>query len=120
MPPVFSHRHGTVSLQVPAQRMEEETNTQSTNLPKNSTKPMDNSPLELLAMPLQKRRESGTDSGRDRQGREEGGLVGQVKKIINFFSFSTKYAKEEAPTTATATNYNTLQWPWTPSVREFP
>lgn len=111
MPPVFAHRHGTVSLQVPAQRMEEETNTQSTNLPKNSTKPMDNSPLELLGMPLQKRRESGTDRER---------AEGQVKKIINFFSFRTKYAKEEAPTTPTATNYNTLQSPGTPSVREFP
>lgn len=45
------------SLEVPAQRMEEETNSQSTNLPKNSTKPMDNSPMELLGMPsLQKKK----------------------------------------------------------------
>lgn len=45
------------SLEVSAQRMEEETNSQSTNLPKNSTKPMDNSPMELLGMPsLQKKK----------------------------------------------------------------
>jgi len=94
-----------VSLEVPAQRMKEETNTQSTNLPKNSTKPMDNSPMELLGMPSLQKKENKdlhTDTKKER--------VRYKKKIINFFSFSTKYAKEEALTTATATNYNTLQW----------